>query len=190
MMWWIEWWRIIMKVKHGNTLTMYILTFQLNRGACVCLGLCSDEFNPFRSFVASYSCWPVILTVYNLPSRMCMRPEFMFLFTVIPGPNSTGHNIVYGLSNTMTENLQTTRNVSTVGISQSVSSTQSQEFVALQQHTTHLTKKYEWLSADYEQLRQMVMDMRLQMVGTCAPSFWSYGPKNDQPPSPPTLTLF
>jgi hypothetical protein len=28
-----------------------------------------------------------------LPPRMCMRPEFMFLSMVIPGPNSPGQNI-------------------------------------------------------------------------------------------------
>jgi hypothetical protein len=60
-------------------------------------------------------------------------------------------NPVYGLSNTTTENLLVARSVSTVGSSQSVSSTQSKEFVALQQHTTHLTKKYNQLSAYYEQ---------------------------------------
>jgi len=57
------------------------------------LGLCTYGFNPFGSFAAPYSCWPVILTVYNLPPGMCMRPEFMFLFTVIPGPRSPGQNI-------------------------------------------------------------------------------------------------
>jgi len=57
------------------------------------LGLCTDGFNPFGSFVAPYSCWSVILTVYNLPPGMYMRPEFMFLSTVIPGPSSSGQNI-------------------------------------------------------------------------------------------------
>jgi hypothetical protein len=57
------------------------------------LGLCTDEFNPFGSFTAPYSCWPVILTVYNLPPGMCMRPEFMFLSMVITGPSSPGRNI-------------------------------------------------------------------------------------------------
>jgi hypothetical protein len=57
------------------------------------LGLCIDGFNPFGSFAASYSCWPVILIVYNLPPGMCMRLEFMFLSTVIPGPRSPGRNI-------------------------------------------------------------------------------------------------
>ena len=50
-------------------------------------------------------------------------------------------NRVYELSNTTTENLWATRSVSIVGSSQSVSSTQSKEFVALLQHTTHLTEK-------------------------------------------------
>jgi len=57
------------------------------------LGLCTNGFNPFGSFSAPYSCWPVILIVYNLPPGMCMRPEFMFLSTVIPGPSSLGRNI-------------------------------------------------------------------------------------------------
>jgi len=55
------------------------------------------------------------------------------------------------LSNTMAENLLATCSVSTVGSSQSVSSTQSKEFVALQQHIAHLTEKYELLSVNYEQ---------------------------------------
>jgi hypothetical protein len=57
------------------------------------LGLCTDRFNPFGSFAAPYFCWSVILTVYNLPPGMCMRPEFMFLSTVIPDPSSPGRNI-------------------------------------------------------------------------------------------------
>jgi len=57
------------------------------------LGLCTDAFNPFESFAAPYSCWPVILTVYNLPLGMCMRPEFMFLSIIILGPSNPGRNI-------------------------------------------------------------------------------------------------
>jgi hypothetical protein len=56
-------------------------------------GLCTDGFNPFGSFAAPYSCWLIILTIYNLPPGMCMRPEFMFLSIVIPGPSSPGQNI-------------------------------------------------------------------------------------------------
>src|SRR5262249_19592059 len=37
------------------------------------LGLCTDGFNPFGGLVAPYSCWPVFVTPYNLPSSMCMK---------------------------------------------------------------------------------------------------------------------
>jgi hypothetical protein len=101
-------------------------------------------------------------------------------------------NRVYGLSNTMAENLRGGHSVSTVGSSQSISSTQSKEFVALQQHTAQLTEKYDHLTAEYtqlkanhEQLRQMVLNMASQSGDTCAPPpFWPY---NNQPPPPPTL---
>jgi hypothetical protein len=89
------------------------------------------------------------------------------------GPNK---NRVYGLSNTTAENLRAARSVSTVGSSQSVSSTQSKEFVVLQQHTARLTEKYDRLSAEYaqlkaeyaqqkvdhEQLREMVINMAVE----------------------------
>jgi hypothetical protein len=79
-------------VKACNILIWCILIF--NRIKDIHLGLCIDEFNPFESFVSSYSCWPVILMVYNLPSWISIRSEFMFLFTVIIGPNSRlGQNI-------------------------------------------------------------------------------------------------
>ena len=69
------------------------------------------------------------------------------------------------------------RSVSTVGSLQSISTTQSQEFVTLQQHTTHLIEEYERLYADYDELRRMAMDIRSQIGGTCAsslllPNFW------------------
>jgi len=88
-------------------------------------------------------------------------------------------NRVYGLSNTTAENLRSACSISTVGSSLSVSSTQSEEFMALKQH-------YERLSTDYDQLRQMVMEMRSRMSDdTCASPSWSYNPRNNQPPPPP-----
>jgi hypothetical protein len=59
----------------------------------MCLGLYIDEFNPFRSFVALYSYWQVILTIYILRPGMFIRQEFMFLSMVIPNLNSPGWNI-------------------------------------------------------------------------------------------------
>jgi hypothetical protein len=75
--------------KHFNSVHPHFSAESRN----VHLGLCTDGFNPFRSFTAPYSCWLVILTVYNLPPRMCMRPEFMFLSMVIPSLSSPGQNI-------------------------------------------------------------------------------------------------
>jgi len=94
-------------------------------------------------------------------------------------------NQVHGLSNTTAKNLQTARSVSTIGSLQSIPNTQSLEFSTLQEHTTHLNKTYEQLSAEYEELRRMVMDIRSQMGGTCAHSFLLYDPENDHPPPPP-----
>jgi len=62
-------------------------------------------------------------------------------------------NQVCGLSNTTASNLPSTRSVSTVGSSQSISSSQSKEFVALQQHTAQLTEKYDNLKVKYVQLK-------------------------------------
>jgi len=87
-------------------------------------------------------------------------------------------NRVYGLSNTTVENLQSARSVSTVGNSPLVSSTQSEEFMALKQ-------QYKRLSMDYDKLNQMVMEIRSRMGDdTCAAPFWPYGPGNNQPPPP------
>ena len=49
-----------------------------------------------------------------------------------------------------------------------------------------LKQQYEQLSTNYDQLRQMVMEIRSRMGDdTCAAPFWSYGPGNNQPPPPP-----
>jgi len=75
--------------KHFNSVHPYFSAESRN----VCLGLCTKRFNPFGSFAAPYSCWPIILTVYNLPPGMCMRLELIFLSMVIPGPSNSRWNI-------------------------------------------------------------------------------------------------
>lgn len=49
------------------------------------LGLCADDFSPFGYSSKSYSIWPVVLTVYNLPPWLCMIKPFMFLTLLILG---------------------------------------------------------------------------------------------------------
>jgi hypothetical protein len=39
----------------------------------VCIGLVIDGFTPFGDNAASYSCWPVFATPYNLPPSLCMK---------------------------------------------------------------------------------------------------------------------
>jgi hypothetical protein len=67
-------------------------------------------------------------------------------------------NRVYNFSNTIAEDLQTTRGVSTIGFSQSISSTQTPEFEVIldqrvQARTTHLDANYKRLSAETTELR-------------------------------------
>ncbi|GKU94092.1 hypothetical protein SLEP1_g7626 [Rubroshorea leprosula] len=57
------------------------------------LGLCTDGFNPFGCSTTPYSCWPVFLTVYNLPSELCMKSKHLFLAMIIAGPKSPRKNI-------------------------------------------------------------------------------------------------
>ena len=52
------------------------------------LGLCSDGFTPYSQSAAPYSCWPVIITPYNLPPELCMTTPYMFLTLIIPGPHN------------------------------------------------------------------------------------------------------
>ena len=90
-------------------------------------------------------------------------------------------NQVYGLSNTMSEFLQTTHNILTVGSLQLVLSIQTPEFEAIldqrvKDQMTHFVSDYEWLSAETAELCQIVMEIRSQMDDTCAPSYlasWS-----------------
>ena len=109
-------------------------------------------------------------------------------------------NRVYGLSNTRADNLQMTCTASTVGSSQSVSSSQSKEFVALQQRCDQISEAYTQLKeqytaesaqqrAAYEELRQMVINM--SQGGTCAPSpSWSHNSQPPPPPDPPQPPLY
>ncbi|KAL0410866.1 UNVERIFIED_CONTAM: hypothetical protein Slati_0440100 [Sesamum latifolium] len=52
------------------------------------LCLCTDGFAPHGQYGRMYSCWPVILTPYNLLLEMCMSSEYMFLRMVIPAPSN------------------------------------------------------------------------------------------------------
>nr|GEY20485.1 hypothetical protein [Tanacetum cinerariifolium] len=57
------------------------------------LGLYADGFSPFGISSSNYSCWPVVVTPYNLPPWMCMKIPYIFLTITIPGPHSPKRNI-------------------------------------------------------------------------------------------------
>ncbi|KAL5574589.1 hypothetical protein UlMin_016288 [Ulmus minor] len=57
------------------------------------LGLAADGFNPFNNMSISYSMWPVVLTTYNLPPWLCMKPKYLMLSLLIPGPQSPGKDM-------------------------------------------------------------------------------------------------
>ncbi|CAK8530432.1 unnamed protein product [Lathyrus sativus] len=53
------------------------------------LGLCSNGFTSYvQASAIAYSCWLVIVTLYNLPPEMCITKPCMFLTCLIPGPSS------------------------------------------------------------------------------------------------------
>ena len=90
-------------------------------------------------------------------------------------------NWVYGLSNTTFKDLRMACSVSTIGFSQSVPSTQTLEFKEIldqwvQARTTYIDADYEQLSTEMTELLWLVMEMRSQMSGTCAPPYWPYDP--------------
>ncbi|KAL0357277.1 UNVERIFIED_CONTAM: hypothetical protein Scaly_1413400 [Sesamum calycinum] len=70
------------------------------------LGLCVDEFVPHRQYGKMNSCWPMILTLYNLPQKMFMKSEFIFLTLVIPGLSNPKHFIDVYMQSLIEELLQ------------------------------------------------------------------------------------
>ena len=97
---------------------------------------------------------------------------------------------MYSLSNTTIEDLWTVHSVSTVGCSQLVPSTKTLKFEAVldqqvQTRTTYLTTDYERLSVETINLRRLVMEMKSQMGGICAPHYWPHDPGEVPPPPTP-----
>ena len=57
------------------------------------MGLAANNFNPFGNMSLSYSMWLLVLTTYNLPPWMCMKPEYLMLTLLIPRPQSPRKDI-------------------------------------------------------------------------------------------------
>ncbi|XP_062188858.1 uncharacterized protein LOC133892152 [Phragmites australis] len=56
-------------------------------------GLATDGFNPYGMLSSKHSCWPVVLTIYNLPPWLCMKEHYLLLSLIVPGPKSPGDRI-------------------------------------------------------------------------------------------------
>jgi len=82
---------------------------------------------------------------------------------------------MYGLSNAMIKTLRTTCSTLIVGCSQLIPSIQTPVFAAMldqqvQDQMTRLNDTYERFTVDYEELRQLIMEMRSQIGVSYAPS--------------------
>jgi hypothetical protein len=49
--------------------------------------------NPFGDLSSTHSTWPVLLTVYNLPTWICQKRKYILLSILIQGPRQPGINI-------------------------------------------------------------------------------------------------
>ena len=81
------------------------------------LGLCTDGFQPFGQSGKQYSCWPVIVTPYNLPPWMCMKDPYMFLTIIVPGPKNPKQKLDVYLQPLIAELLDLWKGVRTYDVS-------------------------------------------------------------------------
>ncbi|KAA0063971.1 transposase [Cucumis melo var. makuwa] len=59
----------------------------------LCLGLSTDDINPYGDLSMKYSCWHVIATIYNLPPWLCIRRKYLILTMLISGPKQPRYDI-------------------------------------------------------------------------------------------------
>ncbi|XP_074347290.1 uncharacterized protein LOC141686134 [Apium graveolens] len=58
------------------------------------LAMAADGINSHKNGMNNrYSCWPVVLTTYNLPPWLCMKRKFLMLTILVSGPQEPGNNI-------------------------------------------------------------------------------------------------
>jgi hypothetical protein len=56
-------------------------------------GLSTDGMNPFNERSSDHSTWPVILTMYNIPTWLCQKRKYLFLTILVSGPKQPGIDI-------------------------------------------------------------------------------------------------
>ena len=55
--------------------------------------LSTDGMNPFGEMSNSHSTWPVVLSILNIPSWLCMKRKYLMLSILIQGPKQPGNYI-------------------------------------------------------------------------------------------------
>ncbi|KAL0556571.1 hypothetical protein IC582_005085 [Cucumis melo] len=57
------------------------------------LALSADGINPDCEMSSKYSCWPLVIVIYNLLPWLCMKRKFIMLSMLISGPRQPGDDI-------------------------------------------------------------------------------------------------
>ena len=52
-----------------------------------------DGMNPFGDISSSHSTWPVVLSILNISSCLCMKRKYLMLSILIQGPKQPGNDI-------------------------------------------------------------------------------------------------
>lgn len=65
--------------------------------------LSTDGMNPFNERTSKHSTWPVILTMYNIPTWLCMKRKYLFLTVLVSGPQQPGFDMDVFLEPVMEE---------------------------------------------------------------------------------------
>ncbi|XP_060965558.1 uncharacterized protein LOC115700084 [Cannabis sativa] len=68
------------------------LILPMSLGISVLVSL-ADGINPHTSLSSKYSCWPILLVIYNLPPWLVMKRKFTMLTLMISGPSQPGNDI-------------------------------------------------------------------------------------------------
>jgi hypothetical protein len=65
--------------------------------------LSTDGMNPFNERMSDHSTWPVILTMYNIPTYLCQKRKYLFLTVLVSGPQQPGFDMDVFLEPVMEE---------------------------------------------------------------------------------------
>jgi hypothetical protein len=65
--------------------------------------LSTDGINPFNERMSDHNTWPVILTMYNIPTWLCQKRKYRFLNVIVSGPQQPGFDMDVFLEPVMEE---------------------------------------------------------------------------------------